>query len=79
MSLVSKDTTSVGSLCERANSDGTRDFAGDTDLQAPFRNVVPMTQPQADRNVFSFDYVINEMVNVAAVQPWSYGCTSEVC
>ena len=37
MSLVSKDTISVGSLCERANSDGTHDFAGDTDLQAPFR------------------------------------------
>ena len=28
---------------------------------------------------FSFDYVIVEMVNVAAVQPWSYGCTWEVC
>ena len=28
---------------------------------------------------FSFDYDINEMVNVAAVQPWSYGCTWEVC
>ena len=28
---------------------------------------------------FSFDYVIKEMVNVAAVQPWSYGCTWEVC
>ena len=27
---------------------------------------------------FSFDYVIKEMVNVAAVQPWSYGCTREV-
>ena len=26
-------------LCERANSDGTRNFACDTDLQAPFRNV----------------------------------------
>ena len=23
---------------------------------------------------FSFDYVIKEMVNVAAVQPWSYVC-----
>ena len=40
MSLVSKDATSVGSLCERANSHGTSDFAGDTDLQAPFRNVL---------------------------------------
>ena len=28
---------------------------------------------------FSFDYVIKEMLNVAAVQPWSYGCTWEVC
>ena len=28
---------------------------------------------------FSFDYVLKEMVNVAAVQPWSYGCTWEVC
>ena len=27
---------------------------------------------------FSFDYVIKEIVNVAAVQPWSYGCTWEV-
>ena len=26
----------------------------------------------------SFDYVIKEMVNVAAVQPWSYGCTLHV-
>ena len=38
MSLESKDATCVGSLCERANSHGTRDFAGDADLQAPFRN-----------------------------------------
>ena len=28
---------------------------------------------------FSFDYVIKEMVNVAVVQPWSYGYTWEVC
>ena len=28
---------------------------------------------------FSFDYVIKEKVNFAAVQPWSYGCTWEVC
>ena len=28
---------------------------------------------------FSFDYVIKEMVNFAAVQRWSYGCTLEVC
>ena len=34
----SKDATCVGSLCERANSHATRDFVGDTDLQAPFRN-----------------------------------------
>jgi len=27
----------------------------------------------------SFDYVIKETVNVAAVQPWSYGCTWKVC
>ena len=27
---------------------------------------------------FCFDYVIKEMVNVTAVQPWSYGCTREV-
>ena len=40
MSLESKDATCVGSLCERANSHGTRDFAGDTDLQAPFRNAI---------------------------------------
>ena len=26
---------------------------------------------------FSFDYVIKEIENVAAVQPWSYGCTWE--
>ena len=40
MSLESKDATCVGFLCERANSHGTRDFAGDTDLQAPFRNAI---------------------------------------
>ena len=38
MSLESKDATCVGFLCERANSHGTRDFAGNMDLQAPFRN-----------------------------------------
>ena len=27
---------------------------------------------------FSFDYVIKEMVNVVAEQPWSYGCTLHV-
>ena len=31
-------------------------------------STVPMTQPKAKGNVFSFDYVIKEMVNVAAVQ-----------
>ena len=36
-----------------------------------------MTQPKANGNVVS-DYVIKEMVNVVAVQPWSYGCTWEV-
>ena len=39
LSLESKDATCVGSLCDRANSHGTRDFAGDTVLQAPFRYV----------------------------------------
>ena len=29
-------------------------------------------------NVFSFDYGIKEKVNVAAVQPSRYGCTSAV-
>ena len=38
LSLESKDTTCVGFLCERANSHGTNDFAGDADLQALFRN-----------------------------------------
>ena len=38
-----------------------------------------MTQPKATENVFSFDYVMQETVNVATVQPWSYGCTWEVC
>ena len=42
-------------------------------------STIPMTQPKANENVFSFDYVIKEMVNVAAVQPSSYGCTWEVC
>ena len=36
MRLESKDATCVSFLCEPANSHGTRDFAGDTDLQAPF-------------------------------------------
>ena len=38
--LYQKDVTCAGFLCERANSHGTHDFAADTDLQAPFRNVV---------------------------------------
>ena len=35
-------------------------------------STVPMTQPKANGNVFSFDYVIKELVNVAAVQSSSY-------
>ena len=31
-----------------------------------------MTQPKASENVFWFDYVMLEIVNVAAVQPWSW-------
>ena len=34
---------------------------------------VPMTQTKANGNVFSSDYVIKEMANVAAGQPLSYG------
>ena len=41
-------------------------------------STVPMTQPKANGNVSSFDYVIKETVNVAPVQPLSYGCTREV-
>ena len=37
-----------------------------------------MTQQKANGNVSSFDYVIKEMVNVAAVEPLSYGCTRQV-
>ena len=40
---------------------------------------VPMTHPKANGNVFSFDYIIKEMVNAAAVQPSSYGYTWKVC
>ena len=42
-------------------------------------STVPVTQPKANGNVFSLDYVIKEVVNVAAVQPSSYGCAWEVC
>ena len=35
-------------------------------------STVEMTQPKANGNVSSFDYVIKEMVNVAAVEPLSY-------
>ena len=42
-------------------------------------STVRMTQPKASGNVFSFDYVIKEMVNVAAVQLSGYGCTWKVC
>ena len=38
-----------------------------------------MTQTKANGNVFSFDYDIKEMVNIAAVQPSSNGCTWQVC
>ena len=31
-----------------------------------------------ERAEATIDYVIKEMVNVAALQPWSYGCTWEV-
>ena len=41
--------------------------------------LVPMTQPKSKRNAFPFDYGIKEMINVVAVQSWSYGCTWEVC
>ena len=42
--------------------------------------LVPLTQPKANtRNVVFFDYAVKEKVNVAAVKPWSYGCTWEVC
>ena len=36
------------------------------------------TQPKANGNVFSFNYVVKEMINIAVLQPWSYGCTWEV-
>ena len=42
-------------------------------------STVPMTQPKANGNALSFDYIIKEMVNAAAVQPSSYGCTWKVC
>ena len=38
-----------------------------------------VTQSEGNGNVFSFDYVIKGTVNVAAVQPSSYGCTLKVC
>ena len=37
-SQESKEATSIGILCEHANSHGTRNFTGDMDLQAEFRN-----------------------------------------
>ena len=65
MSLESKDATCVGSLCERANSHGTRDFAGDTDLQAPFRNVgarlkiiIMSILPESKRNELKYSLKI---------------------
>ena len=43
-------------------------------------STVLMTQPKANETkVFSFDYVIKEVVNVAAMQSCSYGWTWEVC
>ena len=41
-------------------------------------STVEMIQPKANGNVSSFDHVIKEMVNVAAVEPLSYGCTWQV-
>ena len=38
-----------------------------------------LNRRQMENNVFPFDYVIKEMVNVAAVQPWSYGRTWGIC
>ena len=35
-------------------------------------STVRMTRPKANGNIFSFDYVIKEMVNVANVQPSGY-------
>ena len=54
-------------------------YAREDDSKHINLSTVPMTQPKANGNVFSFDYVIKEMVNVAAVQPSGYGCTWEVC
>ena len=51
MSLDSKDTRCVGFLCERANSHGTHDFAGEADLQAPFRNVDEKTKRDIVENI----------------------------
>ena len=54
-------------------------YAREDDSKHINLSTVPMTQPKANGNVFSFDYVISEMVNVAAVQPSSHRCTWEVC
>ena len=50
----------------KKNSEGRADGS--------IRELGPMTQPKANgkKMFFSFDYAIKEMVNVAAVQPWSY-------
>ena len=37
-SQEAKEATCVGILCKAVNSRGPLDFAGDSDLQAPFRN-----------------------------------------
>ena len=83
MSLVSKDATSVGSLCERANSDGTRDFAGDTDLQAPFRNVKSNWTTRSLRTADAFPVVGREATtgNASAVRrlDHSYFTSQVVC
>ena len=54
-------------MCQRKkNSKGRADGS--------IHELGPMTQPEGKWKImfFSFDYVIKEMVNVAALQPWSY-------
>ena len=65
-SRFSKRKTLKGMICLRA---GMHQLVYSTD---------DWTQPKANGNVFSFNYVVKEMVNVAVLQPWSYGCTWEV-
>ena len=47
------DATCVGFLCERANSHGTRDFAGDADLQAPFRDAIECSGAKMYYNTYA--------------------------